>query len=106
MVKHAALLALIIATHSYANVDPTAPLGWESPTKTEQKRTPTYPVPALQSIVCAEGNRCYAIIEQTVVAQGDVVNGYHVTAIHPDQVKLTRAGKEWQLALFALDIKQ
>lgn len=106
MVKYAALLALIIATHSYANVDPTAPLGGENPTKNEQKTTPTYPVPALQSIVCAEGKSCYAIIEQTVVEQGDVVNGYRVTAIHPDQVKLTRAGKEWRLALFALDIKQ
>ncbi|ENM5748957.1 MSHA biogenesis protein MshK [Vibrio mimicus] len=105
MVRYGVLLALIIAANSYANEDPTAPLGWVNPPKAELQK-PSYPVPTLQSIMCAEGSRCYAIIEQKVVAQGDVVNGYRVAAIHPDKVKLTRAGKEWQLALFALDVKQ
>ncbi|QYO69817.1 MSHA biogenesis protein MshK [Vibrio cholerae] len=105
MVRYGVLLALIAVTYSYAGEDPTAPLGWVSPAKPELQK-PSYPVPTLQSIVCAEGRSCYAIIEQRVVAQGDVVNRYRVATIHPDQVTLTRAGKEWRLALFTLDIKQ
>lgn len=69
MVRYGVLLALIAVTYSYAGEDPTAPLGWVSPAKPELQK-PSYPVPTLQSIVCAEGRSCYAIIEQRVVAQG------------------------------------
>ncbi len=105
MVKYVMLLALIVVSQSYASQDPTAPLGWQTSSKGDAL-TPRYRVPSLQSIVCTEGKSCYAILEQQVVAQGDVLNGYRVAAIQPNQVKLTREGKAWQLALFALDIKQ
>ncbi|QIL86504.1 MSHA biogenesis protein MshK [Vibrio sp. HDW18] len=94
----------VMAVCSYANQDPTAPLDWHAPSKSSVT-APRQRVPSLQSIVCAEGRSCYAIIEQKIVAQGDVVNGYRVAAIQSQQVQLTRAGKAWQLELFALDIK-
>ncbi|EEZ01357.1 MSHA biogenesis protein MshK [Vibrio sp. RC586] len=106
MARYAIFLLLMVAANSYATEDPTAPLGWEKSAPKTEKTKPTYPVPTLQSIVCAQGRSCYAIVDQKVVAQGDVINGYRVAAIQPDQVKITRAGKEWQLALFTLDIKK
>lgn len=106
MVRYAMFLLLMVTTCGYASEDPTAPLGWEKSVPKTEIAKPSYPVPTLQSIVCAEGRNCYAIVDQKMVAQGDMIKGYRVTAIHPDQVKLTRAGREWQLALFTLDIKQ
>lgn len=106
MAKLALVLTLFWVTAAYSAQDPTAPLGWEpTPTKARSS-TAQHRVPTLQSIVCAEGGDCYAIVDQKIVAQGDMVNGYRVAAIRSDQVKLTRAGKVWQLALFALDIKK
>jgi MSHA biogenesis protein MshK len=60
----------------------------------------------LQSIVCRDAGLCRAVLNNQVALVGETVNGYKVTSIEPELVWLSRAGKQWELELFTLDIKQ
>jgi len=46
------------------------------------------------------------VLNNQVALVGETVNGYKVTSIEPELVRLSRAGKQWELELFTLDIKQ
>ncbi|MDR9825938.1 MSHA biogenesis protein MshK [Vibrio sp. FNV 38] len=91
----------------YATQDPTAPLGWAAPAKTTAPTKRTYRVPKLNSIICKPAQAdCTAILNNRVVVKGDTVNGYRVNKITEQHVMLTRAGKQWNLQMFTLDIKE
>ncbi|WP_239502555.1 MSHA biogenesis protein MshK [Vibrio astriarenae] len=108
MVKQ--LLFITLATMSvgsYAAQDPTAPLGWSAPKKSTTPVKRSYRVPKLNSIICKpEQADCSAILNSRIVATGDSVNGYQVNKITDQYVTLTRAGKQWKLQMFTLDIKE
>ena len=104
------LLLLGIASAGWASQDPTAPLGWakpkpQAPVK-KKKKVKKQPLPALQSIICKAPGSCYAVINDRVVAQGEVVNSYTVQTITEESVTITRRGNRWKLELFSLDIKE
>ncbi|WP_425608866.1 hypothetical protein [Vibrio mediterranei] len=40
-----------------------------------------------------------------VVEKGDVIDGYKVVKINSENLFLQRAGKQWKLGLFAMDVK-
>ncbi|EEX34944.1 MULTISPECIES: hypothetical protein [Vibrio] len=90
-----------------ASQDPTAPLGWQKPREAKPAtKIVQQPVPMLQSIVCRDAGHCRAVLNNQVALVGETVNGYKVTSIEPELVRLSRAGKQWELELFTLDIKQ
>ncbi|USD33989.1 MSHA biogenesis protein MshK [Vibrio sp. SCSIO 43145] len=90
-----------------ASQDPTAPLGWQKPQEAKPASKITdQPVPMLQSIVCREIAQCQAVLNNQVALVGETVNGYTVSYIGPELVTLVKAGKQWKLELFTLDIKQ
>ena len=108
MVRIFLALAVIFSSFGYANQDPTAPLGWQAPkTKTQKqiKKKVIAPVPTLQSIICAEGAPCYAILNDKVVEKGKFIQGYLANRIEPEFVDLIKSGKKWRLELFPSDIK-
>lgn len=96
-----------ITLPTFAAQDPTAPLDWMPPTKVVQKKkSVNYRLPTLQSIVCKDESPCYAILNGKLVVQGNVIRGYRVKHVNEDNVTVQRAGKQWKLTLFSLDIKQ
>lgn len=102
------LVALIgYSSVLHASKDPTAPLGWQKPREAKPSSKITeQPVPMLQSIVCREAGQCKAVLSNQVALVGQKVNGYTVSNIEPELVTLSKAGKQWKLELFTLDIKQ
>ncbi|MDG3084800.1 MSHA biogenesis protein MshK [Vibrio hannami] len=88
--------------------DPTAPLNWTKPKIHNQAKVKNnYPLPSLQSIVCEERkSNCYAIVNNKVVNRGEVISGYRIKNITSEKVDVTRSGKQWELNMFPLDIKQ
>ncbi|PWI32022.1 MSHA biogenesis protein MshK [Vibrio albus] len=94
---------------AYADQDPTAPLGWTQPevrkpvTQKKVRRRPQ--VPALQSIICKQPDACSAVLNDTLLSQGDSILGYRVIAITNEKVTLKRGGRMWALELFPVDIK-
>lgn len=73
--------------------DPFAPVTSGIPTIARGSVTnPSFPGFALQG-VSIEGDRAFAVINQTVVTQGESLSGYRVDRIDPGQVALSgRAG--------------
>ncbi|WP_264877799.1 MSHA biogenesis protein MshK [Vibrio agarivorans] len=108
MVKQLLLIALsVVSASSFAAQDPTAPLGWIAPKKTTTPAKRSYRVPKLNSIICQpEKANCSAILNSRVVSAGDTVNGYRVNQITDQDVTLSRAGKQWKLQMFTLEIKE
>ncbi len=101
------LIMLVGSTgYTFASQDPTAPLGWTEQPKPSLKKKATVKVPQLQSIVCAKDSDCYAILNDKVVTQGQLVSGYKVKIITSEKVVVASGNKQWQLTLFALDIKK
>lgn len=101
------LFVTVFSASCWAAQDPTAPLGWEKPKQTQAKKNAVvYRVPTLQSIVCSDNSTCKAILNGKVVATGETVSGYKVTRIESERVTVSRGGKQWNLELFSLDIKQ
>ncbi|WP_070963206.1 hypothetical protein [Vibrio sonorensis] len=104
MVKWIPIIAVFISTAVWAKQDPTAPLGWSKmQSKLEAKKNDT--PPTLNAITCGLAD-CVAVINGKVVKLGDSVDGFKVTNIGDDLVKVTRSGKVWQLTLFSKDVKQ
>lgn len=102
------LLSLLFSSSLvWAEQDPTAPLGWLSPTKTAPaKKAPVqYRLPSLESIVCKGDTPCYAIMNGQILGQGETIRGYRVKNIDPEYVTLQRSSKQWKLEMFSLDVK-
>ncbi|MCG3730090.1 MSHA biogenesis protein MshK [Vibrio cincinnatiensis] len=92
---------LLLLSHSaLATQDPTAPLGWRTPSTTKVRQAP---LPQLQSIVCQQ--QCYAILNDQVVSVGSTIQGYRVSQVTESDVTLIRGKQSWELQLFSLDIK-
>ncbi|UUM30904.1 MSHA biogenesis protein MshK [Vibrio japonicus] len=108
MVKFiSAAVLLVCSSHSFAAQDPTAPLNWQKPTvPQETKKVVNRPLPKLESIVCSGDVACKAVVSGQVVVAGDSISGYQVKNVESEHVVLSRGGKQLNLKLFALDIKQ
>lgn len=107
MVKHI-VVGLVFGCLCYgstvfAQQDPTAPLGWQQQSSSITVSSPK--LPQLQSVICYP-QRCRAILSGQDVAVGGQIKGYTVSRINDSSVVLTRNGKQWQLSLFAVNIKQ
>ncbi|MDN3608298.1 MSHA biogenesis protein MshK [Vibrio ostreicida] len=101
------LMGLSFSALATQDQDPTAPLGWKNPEDSKPKNTvPQEPVPVLHSIVCTVGEQCRVVLNSEVAQVGERVAGYKVDEINQDAVTLSRAGKQWTLALFSADLKQ
>ncbi|MEZ8101919.1 MSHA biogenesis protein MshK [Vibrio bivalvicida] len=102
-------LLLLVAGYSFnafASQDPTAPLGWQNPQHSMATTVKRKSVPKLQSIVCEDKGGCSAIINGEVVLVGEQISDYRVGQIKPETVTLVRDGKQWELKLFSLEVKQ
>ena len=86
--------------------DPTKPFNWltKKPIEHKEKKKRPY-FPLLQAIKCDELNDCYAVLDDQVFTQNDVVSGYSISSITDNYVFIKRAGKQWTLSLFSQDIK-
>ncbi|MGF1685794.1 MSHA biogenesis protein MshK [Photobacterium japonica] len=96
------VLASVFTPPSVAQDDPTAPLSWQALTA-PVRATKTVRLPQLQSIVCQEtvASQCYAILNGRTLALGARIQGYTLSAITEDEVRLARGGRQWRLRLFA-----
>ncbi|MGR5236197.1 MSHA biogenesis protein MshK [Vibrio alfacsensis] len=102
------VVLIITASCSWANQDPTAPLGWQKPAA-ESKAKPKakqYRLPTLNSIVCKPSTECIAILNNRIVEQGALLGGYRVASINSEFVTLKRGDRQWKLALFGLNVKK
>ncbi|AIV06813.1 MULTISPECIES: hypothetical protein [Vibrio] len=101
------LMLTVVAGHSWASQDPTAPLGWQKPV-TEQKKPKAkqYRLPTLNSIVCKPNTQCVAILNNRIVEPGAKLNGYRVASINSEFVTLKRGDRQWKLELFGLNVKK
>ncbi|WP_193250267.1 MSHA biogenesis protein MshK [Vibrio navarrensis] len=92
---------------SWAAQDPTAPLSWMAPAaKPAKSASRAVSLPDLQSIVCKSERDCVAVMDDQVVARGDVLRGFRVQNVTSEAVTLVKGARQWQLELFNLDIKQ
>lgn len=82
--------------------DPTAPLGWQAPKRTQVVTHAR--LPNLQGIFC-DGQACTVVLSGQSVGLGGRVNGYVVSAIGDESVVVSRGGRQWRLDLFAENIK-
>ncbi|SEF70350.1 MSHA biogenesis protein MshK [Vibrio hangzhouensis] len=107
MARVLTLMILTLSASCWAAQDPTAPLGWAQPQSTlvKPKKKTVHRLPTLQSIVCEQAKACSAVLNGEVVQRGDVVNGYKISKINNENLFLQRAGKQWKLGLFAMDVK-
>ncbi|WP_202934289.1 MSHA biogenesis protein MshK [Vibrio navarrensis] len=95
----------LLTLPSWAAQDPTAPLSWMAPAPVQAKSTSrAVSLPVLQSIVCER--ECVAVMDDQVVARGDVLRGFRVHNVTPEAVTLAQGARQWQLELFNLDVKQ
>ncbi|MBE4592802.1 hypothetical protein BOO24_10530 [Vibrio navarrensis] len=105
MVRVAILWLCLLTLPSWAAQDPTAPLSWMAPAPVQAKSTSrAVSLPVLQSIVCER--ECVAVMDDQVVARGDVLRGFRVQKVTPEAVTLAQGARQWQLELFNLDVKQ
>ncbi|WP_319023900.1 MSHA biogenesis protein MshK [Vibrio navarrensis] len=101
----AILWLCLLTLPSWAAQDPTAPLSWMAPAPVQAKSTSrAVSLPVLQSIVCER--ECVAVMDDQVVARGDVLRGFRVHNVTPEAVTLAQGARQWQLELFNLDVKQ
>ncbi|WP_194439093.1 MSHA biogenesis protein MshK [Vibrio fluminensis] len=107
MANKSLFLLLAISSVAVASQDPTAPLNWQSSSKsTSVKKVVHARVPNLQSIVCGENEKCFAILDGQTKAKGDKVAGFNIQNINADYVTVSRGNKMWKLELFPLEVKQ
>lgn len=107
MVRVAMLWLCLLTLPSWAAQDPTAPLSWMAPAPAQATSTSrVVNLPLLQSIVCESERDCVAVIDDQVVARGDVVSNFRVQNVTPEAVTLAQGTRQWQLELFNLDVKQ
>lgn len=106
MVRNGLLLLILLSFNSVASQDPTAPLGWQKPKQNNTTQVKRVSVPILQSIVCEDVTGCRAILNGQVVVAGEQVSGFKVSQIQPEVVTLVGGGKQWNLNLFSLEVKQ
>ncbi|MBE3670107.1 hypothetical protein BOO25_14385 [Vibrio navarrensis] len=105
MVRVVMLWLCLLTLPSWAAQDPTAPLSWMAPAPVQAKSTSrAVSLPVLQSIVCER--ECVAVMDDQVVARGDVLRGFRVHNVTPEAVTLAQGARQWQLELFNLDVKQ
>ncbi|MGR5455360.1 MSHA biogenesis protein MshK [Vibrio alfacsensis] len=107
--KHIISAMLIVASGGgWANQDPTAPLGWKKPVAESKakSRVKQYRLPTLNSIVCQSSTECIATLNNRIVEQGALFNGYRVVRINSEFVTLKRGDRQWKLALFGLNVKK
>lgn len=107
MVRVAMLWLCLLTLPSWAAQDPTAPLSWMAPVPAQATSTSrAVSLPLLQSIVCESERDCVAVMDDQVVARGDVLRGFRVHNVTPEAVTLAQGARQWQLELFNLDVKQ
>ncbi|KKC99976.1 hypothetical protein [Photobacterium halotolerans] len=95
------LLLVLFSTAPLAASDPTAPLGWQTPSV---KKTVTQRLPSLEGIICPEQDQCSVILNSQVVVPGEVISGYTLKAVDGEAVILQRGSRQWRLALYREDI--
>ncbi|NOH96453.1 MSHA biogenesis protein MshK [Vibrio sp. 99-70-13A1] len=109
MVRVFGLVVLMTSQVAWAEQDPTAPLGWMTPSQTQavpvQKKTVKHRLPTLQGIVCKDKLPCYTVLNDEILSQGETIQGYRVKEINSEYVTLQRNSKHWKLEMFSLDIK-
>ncbi|MDD1792061.1 MSHA biogenesis protein MshK [Enterovibrio sp. ZSDZ42] len=88
----------------FAQSDPTAPLGYDAPSKAT--KTKTYRLPRLDAILCGGNNACSAVINGRSVSKGQSINGYFISAIHDNSVTLKRGERRWSLTVFNEQVVQ
>ncbi|MDF2155622.1 MSHA biogenesis protein MshK [Vibrio sp. CAU 1672] len=110
MVKHLMMVLMLaaVSSASWANQDPTAPLGWQKPAVQSKVTTKTrqYRLPTLNSIVCNPDSQCVAVMNNQIVEQGKLFKGYRIAQINSEYVTLKRGSRQWKLEPFRLNIKQ
>lgn len=103
------LFLLNVTSVTYAEQDPTAPLGWSRPegkAPVKQRQVRKRPsLPALQSIICKQNIHCSAVLNNQLLSAGESVRGYRVVSVSQETVTLSRGGRKWTLELFPVDIK-
>ncbi|PFG55195.1 MSHA biogenesis protein MshK [Vibrio sp. ES.051] len=102
------MIVMAAAGDTWANQDPTAPLGWQKPI-TEASAKPTvkqYRLPTLNSIVCKPTTECVAIMDNKLVEKGERLKGYRIASINSKFVTLKRGNRQWDLELFSLNVKK
>ncbi|SET64291.1 hypothetical protein [Thalassotalea agarivorans] len=96
------LTMLLIAPNALAaEVDPTRPLSYRAPVKSVSE-----PVFYLQSIVLSKEHGHTAIINDTLVAEGQSISGYKVVSISNNSVLLSSGEKRKSLSLFSGSVKK
>ncbi|EJE8515776.1 MSHA biogenesis protein MshK [Vibrio parahaemolyticus] len=101
------IAAIALSGSVLANPDPTAPLGWQKPAEVSAKpKAKQYRLPTLNSIVCKPNTECVAIMNNRLVEQGELFNGYRVASINSEFVTLKRGSRQWNLELFGLNVKK
>ncbi len=88
-----------------ASQDPTAPLEWTPPAAVRSQSAPEHE-PRLQSIICMGSQACHAVLDNQSVKVGEKVSGYRVVSILPQEVVLSKAGKQKHVSLFSDEIKK
>lgn len=84
--------------------DPTAPLDWSAPMRRASSVAAT---PKLDAIFCGSGaGNCIAILGGKKAVRGEVINGYAIDLITPEQVVVSRGRKTWRLSIFEQQVIQ
>lgn len=101
-----ALLAVVVFATANTAVagDPTRPYEWRSGA-VESGQTPVVEKLKLNQII-AFANQRYAIINGQRYQHDDLVNGYRITAIQSQRVRLQNGEKEIELTMFTPSIKR
>ncbi len=95
---------LTLALPSVAATDPTAPLGFEAPSKPATRAK--IRLPRLDAILCASENDCSAVLNGRALANGQSINGYVIRAINEEAVTLVRGDRRWSLTVFNEQVVQ
>ncbi|MGL4826581.1 MAG: MSHA biogenesis protein MshK [Vibrionaceae bacterium] len=87
--------------------DPTAPLDWSSPRAPMRRASSVAATPKLDAIFCgSSAGNCIAILGGKKAARGEVINGYAIDLITPEQVVVSRGRKTWRLSIFEQQVIQ
>ncbi len=93
------IFSLFVPPTSFAQGDPTAPLGFNS-SNARPKAKPKVYLPNLEAILCDEQEGCTAVLNGRVISQGQSINGYVITGINENNVIVKRGDRHWSLVLF------
>ncbi|MGP8308343.1 MSHA biogenesis protein MshK [Vibrio sp. YIC-376] len=102
------LVVMFGAGASWASQDPTAPLDWQKPVidVSKEKKVTKYQLPTINSIVCVSNEQCHAVMNNKLVEKGELFNGYRIAGINSEFVTLKRGNRQWDLALFDVNLKK